>query len=110
MDAISKGHFTLRTMRDQLSNLQKLGPVSFDFFFRGRVSLSDAREGKKYSKPFSIKKNTQQKQQMTQLLGMLPGMAQSGMLDQGHDKVTQLKLKGFMTMMDSMTEKVWMFF
>ena len=27
MDAISKGHFTLRTMYDQLANLQKLGPV-----------------------------------------------------------------------------------
>ena len=39
MEAINKGHFTLRTMYDQLSNLQKLGPVScflrkvFDFFF-----------------------------------------------------------------------------
>jgi hypothetical protein len=27
MDAISKGHFPLRTMYDQLANLQKLGPV-----------------------------------------------------------------------------------
>ena len=43
---------------------------------------------------------------MTQLLGMLPGMAQSGMLDQGQDKVTQLRMKSFMTMMDSMTDKV----
>ena len=68
MEAISKGHFTLRTMYDQLSNLQKLGP-------------------------------------MTQLLGMLPGMAQSGMLDQGQDKVTQLRMRAFMTMMDSMTDK-----
>ena len=43
---------------------------------------------------------------MTQLLGMLPGMAQSGMLDQGQDKATQLRMKSFMTMMDSMTDKV----
>lgn len=43
---------------------------------------------------------------MTQLLGMLPGMAQSGMLDQGQDKVTQLRMRAFMTMMDSMTDKV----
>lgn len=33
MEAINKGHFTLRTMYDQLSNLQKLGPVSFEFCF-----------------------------------------------------------------------------
>lgn len=46
---------------------------------------------------------------MTQLLGMLPGMAQSGMLDQGQDKATQLRMKSFMTMMDSMTEKVSFF-
>ena len=63
MDAISKGHFTLRTMYDQLANLQKLGPVRdcfgntstfffppifFLFLFRGPptgpagVGLSDA--------------------------------------------------------------------
>ena len=36
MDAISKGHFTLRTMYDQLASLQKLGPVSLNFSLFGR--------------------------------------------------------------------------
>lgn len=69
MEAIGKGHFTLRIMQEQFANLQKLGP-------------------------------------MNQLLGMLPGMSQSGMLDQGRDKEGQLRMKRFMTMMDSMTDKV----
>ncbi|KAK9805289.1 hypothetical protein WJX72_011358 [[Myrmecia] bisecta] len=68
MDSIQKGNFTMRILKEQLSNIQKMGPVS-------------------------------------SMMAMIPGMSNSPLFGQGNEKQSQARIKKFMTMMDSMTDK-----
>lgn len=66
VERLRKGEFSLRDMRDQFSNVLKMGPLD-------------------------------------KMMSMLPGFA-GDMIPKGREKESEARIKGFMTMMDSMTD------
>jgi len=68
MDSISKGNFSMRILYEQLSNIQKMGPVGG-------------------------------------IMSMIPGLSNSDLFNQGREKESQMRIKRFMCIMDSMTDK-----
>merc|ERR1711988_1823828 len=66
VERLRKGEFSLRDMRDQFSNVLKMGPLD-------------------------------------KMMSMLPGFA-GDMIPKGREKESEARIKGYMTMMDSMTD------
>merc|ERR1712070_1153823 len=66
VERLQKGEFNLRDMRDQFSNVLKMGPLD-------------------------------------KMMSMLPGFS-GDMIPKGREKESEARIKGFMTMMDSMTD------